>query len=199
MNEFTDGTVEMGVVTKAAFSTNTTLTVQVPEGYALPTSGGVASLSYSSQKLPYGFPADKGKWRILLTSVNVATTTAIGATAQWYVSVFRLTIPLGAWLVGYSGGFQKSTNVAGPQTAYFLLAPATPTNAVYSYPLLSSLYNGASVAAALAHIEKSDYVTLTAATEYLLYGATPTATGTENWIVNGTIEPLNIFADCAYV
>lgn len=48
---------EYGIITANSFSTNTTLTVQVPEGYAIPTSGGVSAVAYSTQDVPYGFPS----------------------------------------------------------------------------------------------------------------------------------------------
>lgn len=47
---------EYGIVMANSFSTNTTLTVQVPEGYSLPTTGGIGTVSYSTQKTPYGWP-----------------------------------------------------------------------------------------------------------------------------------------------
>lgn len=50
------GTYEYAKVETTAFSTNTTLTVRVPEGYAIPTSGGVTAMLYSSLANPYGFP-----------------------------------------------------------------------------------------------------------------------------------------------
>jgi LysM repeat protein len=34
-------TLDYGIIMKASFSTNTTLTIQVPEGCTIPTSGGV--------------------------------------------------------------------------------------------------------------------------------------------------------------
>lgn len=49
------GTLDYGIVQVATFSTNTTLTVQVPEGCTIPTSGGVTALSYSSASAPYGY------------------------------------------------------------------------------------------------------------------------------------------------
>jgi hypothetical protein len=48
--------LDYGVVMSKAFSTNTTLTVRVPEGCTIPTSGGVSSVDYSTQDTPYGFP-----------------------------------------------------------------------------------------------------------------------------------------------
>lgn len=52
----TVGTTEYGIITAASFSTNTTVTVQVPEGYALPTTGGISAVAYSTHVTPYGFP-----------------------------------------------------------------------------------------------------------------------------------------------
>lgn len=51
------GITEYGIITANTFSTNTTLTVQVPEGSTIPTSGGVSAVSYSTQSTPYGLPA----------------------------------------------------------------------------------------------------------------------------------------------
>lgn len=193
------GTTEYGIITAASFSTNTTLTVQVPVGCAIPTSGGVSALSYSTQKSPYGFPSDRSLWRVETLSVGINTSVAIGATSQWYASSLQLTAPVGSWIAGYSGGLQKVTNVAAAQTGYFLVAPATPTNADYKNVLSTAIYNGAAVIAVFAHVEKSTAIALSGATTYILYGATPTASGTESYSVNGTIEPFVIFADCAYL
>ncbi len=55
-----DGTVsstlDYGIITKISYSTNTTITVQVPEGCTIPTTGGVSAVSYSIQTNPYGIP-----------------------------------------------------------------------------------------------------------------------------------------------
>jgi hypothetical protein len=52
----TAGTTNYGIITAQTFSTNTTYTVQIPEGETLPTTGGIGTISYSTQKTPYGFP-----------------------------------------------------------------------------------------------------------------------------------------------
>ena len=49
-------TLDYGIVMAKSFSTNTTLTVQVPEGCTIPTTGGVSTVDYSTQSVPYGFP-----------------------------------------------------------------------------------------------------------------------------------------------
>jgi hypothetical protein len=50
------GTYDYAIVQKATYSGgNTTLTVQVPEGCAIPTSGGVSAVAYSSTANPFGY------------------------------------------------------------------------------------------------------------------------------------------------
>ena len=74
----TAGTTEYAIITKTVFSTNTTLTVQVPEGNAIPTSGGVSAVSYSTQAFPYGMPSnDKFTLSALETTYNTTVTQAI--------------------------------------------------------------------------------------------------------------------------
>ena len=61
---YTKGTTDFGVVMATSFSTNTTVTVQVPEGCTIPTSGGVTSVMYSGQRSPYGFPSNRNLWTV---------------------------------------------------------------------------------------------------------------------------------------
>lgn len=53
---YTAGTTEFGEVFDVSFSTNTTVVVQVPVGYALPTSGGLSAIAYSVAAHPIGWP-----------------------------------------------------------------------------------------------------------------------------------------------
>lgn len=55
-NAVTAGSLEYAEVLNVAFSTNTTVTVRVPDGCQIPTSGGVSSVLYSTQSNPYGLP-----------------------------------------------------------------------------------------------------------------------------------------------
>jgi hypothetical protein len=100
---------EYGIITANSFSTNTTLTVQVPEGYAIPTSGGVSSVFYSTQDVPYGFPRDKGKWR-LSSPLRTSQTTTSNATYGAFASGgYALTVPVGPWDIGHRGGYLNNT------------------------------------------------------------------------------------------
>jgi len=90
------GTTEYAIVTKAAFSTNTTLTVQVPEGYAIPTSGGISAVRYSTHRAPYGFPAQKSKWE-LFTMLGASATGTAAAGAYVSPGSYGINLTVGDW------------------------------------------------------------------------------------------------------
>jgi len=90
------GTLDYGIITKTAFSTNTTLTVQFPEGSCPPTSGGVSAVAYSTQAVPYLFPRDSGRWEV--ESLSNDNTSSI--TGSWTnPGSFRITVPVGSWTI----------------------------------------------------------------------------------------------------
>lgn len=93
-------TLDYGIITKTAFSTNTTVTVQVPEGCTVPTTGGVSAVSYSSQKVPYLMPVDAGRWRIEMVLKNSQSQSS-PTQGVWYNLSTQLNIPIGAWRAGY--------------------------------------------------------------------------------------------------
>jgi len=105
---------EYGIITANSFSTDTTLTVQVPEGYAIPTSGGVSAVAYSTQSVPYGFPRDEGKWAVEMRSGD--STTSLTSAAWTNTGSFKVIAPIGAWEPTYAvsvQGFRASgTGVA---------------------------------------------------------------------------------------
>jgi len=102
------GTLDYGIITKTAFSTNTTLTVQVPEGCAIPTSGGVSAVAYSTQAIPYLFPKASSRWGIL-TLIKVEHIQSSPVSNTWYnlTSTSGVTggnvinVPIGDWTCGY--------------------------------------------------------------------------------------------------
>lgn len=91
-------TLDYGIVTAISFSTNTTLTVQVPEGCTIPTTGGVTTLSYSALKTPYGFPGQRTKWYVEF--IAQATSGALGPTINVWTQLigYQINVPIGEWL-----------------------------------------------------------------------------------------------------
>lgn len=119
-NGTASGTYEWGIVTKVV---TTVATVQVPEGSAIPTSGGVSAVSYSTQKAPYGFPADISRWILLLLSkINQPiTATSYATTLQ------NLTIPVGSWLVSTKHSLATNNTASATRTLSVTLSTDTTT------------------------------------------------------------------------
>lgn len=119
------GTLEYAIITKTAFSTNTTLTVQVPEGCAIPTSGGVSAVAYSTVKNPYLFPA-MNRFRVL-AKYNARTQKASPVSTTVYNNGDQLNIPVGEWLAGYKVMLFGACTTSVTQSVYADLNPVTAT------------------------------------------------------------------------
>jgi hypothetical protein len=193
------GTTEYGVITNTAFSTNTTLTVQVAEGGAIPTSGGVSALSYSTHRTPFGFVADTGRWTVLMLSLGSTTSVSIGSINNWFSSSLGLKVPVGRWRVGYQGTVYQSSSVAGVRSAYFTIDTTTPVSFVKTGNFVVRAYSAASATVALINIYKVNYVELSVAATFTLFGGVDNVTGTETYTIAPDSGPLTIFAECAYI
>jgi hypothetical protein len=123
-----DGTVsstlDYSIITKIA---TTAVTVQVPEGCTIPTTGGVAGVSYATVKVPYGFPGQRGKWQISSISLtNQAQLTPTSAT--WYnVGSHQLSVPVGSWTTTIEGNISSGESGGTLITANATLSKANNT------------------------------------------------------------------------
>lgn len=91
-------TLDCGIVQDVTAST---LVVQMAEGCTIPTSGGVASFSYSNQKSPYGFPGETSKFAV--ESYYIARFTGAGGAVHTFLNLgHQITAPIGSWNAGYS-------------------------------------------------------------------------------------------------
>lgn len=161
-------TIDYGIVMKKAFSTNTTLTIQVPEGCTIPTSGGVSSVDYSTQAVPYGFPRDKGRWRVL-TLGRVDTVQSSPSSGVWYnIASTKLRVPIGAWVLGYSTFIYTNRGAAGTVSARYTLSTASNTESDTS---LSVGVEGSDIIATSSTVGINQPVSLVAATDYFRNGS----------------------------
>jgi len=134
-NSGVSSTLDYGLIQTIAFSTNTTVVVQVPEGCTIPTTGGVSTMAYSVQANPYGWPSNKDRWRIA-TLIKTLTGQSSPTTATWYnVASYQIKIPAGDWLVGYVDGINASRSVAGSQEASTTLSTANNSESNNYYTL----------------------------------------------------------------
>jgi len=194
----TAGTTNYGIITAQTFSTNTTYTVQIPEGETLPSTGGIGTISYSTQKTPYGFPSEKNKW-ILRTFLGQFTAVGIGATGTWYISNFNINVPIGKWLLGIQANAAATSTVSGVREGNWILSSAAElpslSSSTYGDALICHFYMPSSNYAMVKYVGYKD-IDVTAATTYSLYGSIQSSTGSESWYLNRTNE---ITAECAYL
>jgi hypothetical protein len=166
------GTLDYGIITKTAFSTNTTLTVQVPEGCTIPTSGGVSAVAYSTQSVPYLFPRDSGRWEVVSLLKTQVATTSNATFGSFNGGGWSLTVPTGGWTLGYS--MPLFSNVTTNVT--FALSPTSITGLARGAEDTTYSVSVQSSAAAFYFWTANVYAsqTLSAPTTYLVYtvGAT---------------------------
>lgn len=131
----TAGTTEYGIIMKTAFSTNTTLTVQVPEGNAIPTSGGVSAVSYSIMKVPYGMPTQRAKWQLSTLGNGGLLAQASPGSTVYNLGSRIITVPTGEWEAKVQAWVQSTGSsvfrggIAGLSTANNTL---DPTSSLYA-------------------------------------------------------------------
>lgn len=196
------GTTDYAIITKVAYSTNTTITVQVPEGNTIPTTGGVSAMSYSSQAIPYGLVSDKSKWGVT-TIINQNIAGSFGTINTWYTttnSALRLVVPTGAWKIGYQLAYSLVSTAAGTRAAYITMASSAPTNGVFNGTELGAkVYTNASTSIYTAQLYKTTGANTTTATTYLPYFSIESASGTETWLVSGGQSYGTLFAELQYL
>jgi hypothetical protein len=189
-------TLDYAIIQKTAFSTNTTVTVQIPEGCTIPTSGGVTSVVYSANKTPYLMPVQRGKWRVSRLD-KTTTTSASNATYGSFNSAgCALVVPLGEWNVGWKTGaiFNTSTTAVWFAMSNSALTGLTSTAGGNVTNLVSRITSAAASATVSAsYID--DYYSLSAASTFIMYtlGAT-TAAG-----IAAADAPFEMFADNSYL
>jgi hypothetical protein len=107
-------TLDYAIVMKVTYSTNTTLTVQVPEGCTIPTTGSLSAVAYSSVATPYGFPGAKRKWRLVHVTRTLQSVT-LGSYAP--VPGMQIQAPVGEWHVRLDANAVQNT-VTNPSGIY---------------------------------------------------------------------------------
>jgi hypothetical protein len=198
---YTAGTTDFGIVaSKPTFSTNTSVTVQVPKGCTIPTTGGVSLAYYSLQEAPYGFPASPDKWRLNCLMNGTGATLNSGSLAAGAIGNFNLlnvNVPIGAWNVGY--------NVSGQQN------PASGNNSTYSLALSTSsstitdvdtqrgagLALGVAISSFAGQIGCTKPVLLTNMTPYYLVTKNSLSVAGNTYV--GLVTTDTLFADFAYL
>jgi hypothetical protein len=190
------GSNDYAIVTKKVFSTNTTITVQVPEGCTIPTSGGVSAVVYSSNKVPYGFPSSRGKWG--LSFYNLASVSNPSASAgTWYNTGHSLQIPVGDWIVGYRGYFVATSGGTTYLGVASTLSTANNTQSDIRFTAKTSAIASSQVQNG-SYNNAEDSISLSSATSYYLNLSPGNGSGI-GILWQGNEGTIKIYAEPAYL
>lgn len=170
-------TLDYGIVTAASFSTNTTLTVQVPEGCTIPTSGGVNTVDYSVHKAPYGMPNWVDKWTV--NAILKTTTTTTTSSSFNNNGNLALTIPTGDWQVSYNGSLehQKSSSTSSTSSTTLSSSSSSETNPEFTSFNLIGGASGTLILWYQIYIRKP--LSLAAVTKYYLNQSTDSSSSVQ--------------------
>ena len=121
-NGVSAGSLEYAEVLNVSYSTDTTVTVRVPDGCQLPTTGGISSVYYSTQSNPYGLPAfSKIIGEVIKASAqgNITTETdVLGVSIPVYVPNGRCIRLAYTGIASGAAGRRLSVNIKEGSTAY---------------------------------------------------------------------------------
>lgn len=189
-------TLDYGIVQAI---TSSTITVQVPEGCTIPTSGGVSTVSYSNVKTPYGFPGKVDNWTIGYQGLSTSTVNTPAAGTWYNIGTTNLmtSIPVGAWNVTFGGMLEVSHG----STAVVITYATLSTSGTASGGIDNTMSVVASTSAGAAIFGSTSYLTVnknfSSATTIYLNVSTSVNAGAI--YLNGSIAPTLIRAVNAYL
>lgn len=180
---------EYAIVTKVA---TTTVTVFTGTDYNIPNMT-LSTPHYSTQKAPFGFPGDRGKWRVSTGIKQQLSTTSNANWGSFASNGVSLAVPIGAWEVGYLLPIQSNTTT----TVKFNLSPTSIVGVASGSEDIRYTIRCQSAAASAyftsGYLKNAE--TITSQAIYILYsfGATTSV------LLDADEQACEIFAECAYV
>lgn len=102
--KITQSTVKYFIITKVAYSTDTTVTLYGGTDYSLVASGttAISAFSYSTARVPAGFPMSPVKWTV---EVNYASKQSQATPTQnsiYNMTNLNINVPIGLWWTEYA-------------------------------------------------------------------------------------------------
>lgn len=196
-----NSTVRYAIVTKMAFSTDTTMTVYGGTDYDVDDTGtyAISAFNYSTQKAPAGFPLSPIKWTYSTNSGSMSGRQEPATGGTWYnLGAFSFSLPIGVWNMRYISQVTFQNNSADGVTGYITISTANNTQSNSESTVYSS-DNGKSAAGhafSYERKEKNDFIiSLTSKTTHYLNFSSPTTITAID--VGGYVT--YIYAVCAYL
>ena len=188
------GSVKYGIITNVGSYSGgkTILTAYLGTDYTLGAT--ISNPYYSISKSPLGFPLDPTKWHILVTNSSDLNQNA-PTTNTWYnLGSLSITVPIGAWYLGYQGAFQGDVSA---ENATNVVATLSTTNNGDSNPYFESIIIGYAAGSTINTVSKKLAVNIESKTTYYLNECSIIAAGAIH--SRGDLATILIMAECAYL
>lgn len=197
----TQSTVKYFIITKVAFSTDTTVTLYGGTDYDLVASGttAISAFAYSGYRVPVGFPMSPAKWQVKVTDTT-QRTQATPSAGTWYNlnSAEQISIPIGVWEVDYQVTAQVQDSGATQVDIYTTLSTANNTESDKEFTSLIQITGASGNPNNVMTSIRSKVLDLSSKTSYFLNSKTDNS-GITQLDHRNDLATLVIKAVCAYL
>lgn len=196
--KLTQTTPKYFIVTKVAFSTNTTVTIYGGTDYTL-ANAAITSPNHSPCKTPAGFNPDPDKWTESITDTS-DRSQASPTAATWYnPGSLSLSVPIGVWRVQYMAHLENT--IAATTAVQAKMTLSTANNSESDVDFTGFAINVGPTATILrgeSEIYREKHLALTSKTSYFL-NVSPVTASTSSIDIRGDLSKTIIRAVCAYL
>lgn len=197
--KLTQSTTKYFIITKVAFSTDTTVTLYGGTDYDLVSTGttAVSAFSYSEAKAPAGFPMDPNVWTVETSITSNQTQTSPASATFYNVGTTTIDVPVGVWNLEYSisAYVQYGTTVNG----LLYIALSTSNSSVSDTQLRASQYQYQTTSITGESFYRRKFVSLTTKATYYLILSQQGQSPATSITIDGGSGGCTIRAICAYL
>jgi hypothetical protein len=163
---------EYAIVTAISYAGSNTVATIFSGSNAIPNET-LGTTSYSSARSPYGFPASRAKWSIIIYFTNF-TASAVSGT---WTSPITLVTPTGDWIGRYHTDYYSNRGAAINISHYISLSTSatSESNAAWTTVAVSGTGSGVTYLQSIHTITGS--LSVPTATNYYLIGKTVNSDG----------------------
>lgn len=173
--KLTQTTAKYFIITKVAFSTDTTVTVYGGTDYTL-ANAAITSPLFSLNKAPAGFPMSPTKWSVTTTDTSSRSQVPPTATTWYNLGSVSITIPIGVWYVSYQVAVQTSDTNSAVADVQATLSTANNSESDVDFTTWTYGAFGSGIAANVVQtLNRTKCLELTSSTQYFLNTKTSTA------------------------
>lgn len=196
--KLTQTTDKFFIITKVAFSTDTTVTIYGGTDYDL-ANAAITSPTYSTAATPPAFPKQKSKWTVEVTDTTQRTQAGPSASTWYNINAAeKIDIPIGAWDVDYEVCAAVDNASATQVDVYVTLSTANNSESDKKFTSLMQISGASGNMNNVTTTKRGREIALTSKATYYLNSKTDNA-GIDNLNHRNDLATLVIRAVSQYI